>query len=315
MDHHTYHSAMPTYNKMSVVPLHNCDRRLTLPIGLGTDLTVENVEGVLRPEHFDLWSDYVPRTEREDLSSVKIGIVHRFFSEDHIGRTEADSQDKIHKAFIFLRLIRPTRERFSNIQLSLKNGQADVFSFAQPIPVTPNTPNLQVFNTFHQHHLERLVRELPKFLWFATPPPLYRIRAVRFFEAGYAQVTDPLLQFVTWMMGIESFLTEDVAPLKSADLVRKIEKQIGAETNIYSDSEFELFPSKPTPLTVGEILPDMLKLRNQAVHGGPVPVGFDELTTTSPATHEAVHYVDVLREGASFVLRNLALKAIKETNA
>src|SRR6266481_717214 len=305
---------MSTYNKMTIVPLHYCDQRLTVPIGVGTDLTVENVEGILRPEHFDLWSDYVPKKQREDLSSTEIGIVHRFSSKEHIGKAEADSQDKAFKAFIFLRLIRPTRELYSNIQLTLKDGQPDVFSFAHPFPVTPNAPNLQVFNTYHQGHLERLVRQLPKFLQFATPPPLYRIRAVRFFEAGYSQVTDPLLQFITWMMGIESLLSEDRGPVARPALVRRIEEKIGSETDIYSEAEVDLFPDRPTPLSVGEILPDMLTLRNRAVHGIRVPSRFNDRRTTSPATREAVHYVDVLREGASFVLRNLALKEIKETN-
>jgi hypothetical protein len=305
---------MATYNKMTIVPLHYCDERLTVPIGLGTDLTVENVAGILRPEHFDLWSDYVPKKEREDLSSTEIGIVHRFSSKEHIGRAEADSQDKVFKAFIFLRLIRPTRERYSNIQLSLNDNKPDVFSFSHPVPAGPNTPNLQAFNRFHQEDLDRLVRELPKFLHFATPPPLYRIRAVRFFEAGYAQVTDPLLQFITWMMGIESMFSEDKAPLERQTLIRRIEELLGSDTDIYSEAELALFPDEPTPLLVREILPDLFALRNSAVHGIGVPSGFDDRTTQSPATGEAVHYVDVLREGASFVLRKLVLKAIKETN-
>lgn len=305
---------MAIYDKMTMLPLHYCDARLIVPIGIGTDLTVENVEGILRPENFDLWSDYISKKEREDISSAKIGIVHRFSSEDHIGRAEADSQDKVFRTFIFLRLIRPTREQFSNIQLSLKSGQPDVFSLAQQAPVTPNVPNLQMFNTFHQEHLEQLVRQLPKFLRFATPPPLYKIRAVRLFEAGYSQVTDPLLQFVTWMMGIESFLSEDAGPVESTALIRKIERQIGSTTDIYSEAEHDLFADRPRPLTIGEILPDMLKLRNVAVHGAAVPPSFDDRTTISPATREEIHYVDVLREGASFILRNLALKKIKETN-
>ena len=303
-------------DKMTILPLHHCDWRwqLAVPIGIGTDVTVENVEGIFRPEHFELWSDYVPKKEREDLSSAKIGVVHRFSSEEHIGRAEADSQDKVWKAFIFLRLIRPTRERFSNVQLSLKDGQPDVFSFAQPNQVTPNAPNLQVFNTFHQKHLDRLVRELPKFLHFATPPPSHKIRAVRFFESGYSQVTDPMLQFVTWMMGIESFFWGDPNSFKTQTLIRRIEELIGSTTDIYSEAEADNFPSKPTPLPVGDILPDMFDLRNSAIHGGSVPSSFDDRTSTSPATHETVHYVDVLREGASFVLRKLALKEIKETN-
>ena len=276
---------MAIYNKMTILPLHDCDQRVTVPIGVGTDLTVENVEGILQPEHFDLWSDYVPKKEREDLNSTRIGIVHRFSSEDHTGKAEADSQDKVFKTFVFLRLIRPTRERFSNIQLSLRGGQPDVFSFAQPTPGTPNAPNLQVFNTFHQGHLERLIRQLPQFLWFSTPPPLYRIKAVRFFEAGYSQVTDPLLQFVTWMMGIGSFLSGDSGVVSRSALVRKIEEQLGSETDIYSEAEVDLFPDRPTPLAVGKILPDMLELRNLAVHGGPCrPV-----STVAQQPAEAVH--------------------------
>jgi hypothetical protein len=305
---------MTKYNKMTILPLRYYDRRLTVPIGLGTDLTVENVGGMLRPELFDLWSDYVPKKELLDLSSTEIGIVHRFSSEDHIGKSEADSQEKVFKAFIFLRMIRPTRERYSNIQLSIRDGRPEVFSFAQPSPLTPNAPNLQVFNTFHQKHLEDAIRLLPKFLWFVSSPLLYQIRAVRFFEAGYSQVTDPMLQFITWMTGIESFISEDKAPLAGHDLMRKIAEKLGSGADIYSEAEVDLFPTRPTSLTVGEILPDMLKFRNHAFHGIRAPSSFDELKTISPATLEAVHYVEVLREAASFVLRNLALKAIKETN-
>ncbi|HWW16832.1 MAG TPA: hypothetical protein VN310_19380 [Candidatus Dormibacteraeota bacterium] len=305
---------MATYNKMTILPLHYCDRRLNLPIGIGVDLTVESIEGLLRPDNFELWRDYVTKKEREDLASTRVGIVHRFSSEDHVGRLEVDSQDKVFKAFVFLRLIRPTRERYSNIQLSVKDGQPDVFSFAHAAPLSPNAPNLQVFNTFHQGHLERLVRLLPKFLHFASSGLLYRTRAVRFFEAGYSQVADPLLQFVTWMIGIESLLSEDAAPVAQGDLVRRIEELIGAETNIYSEAETELFPREPAPLLIKELLPDIFTLRNRAVHGVRGPSSFDERTTSSPATNEAVHYVDVLREGASFVLRNLVLKAIADTN-
>jgi hypothetical protein len=307
---------MAIYNKMTVLPLRYCYRQeqFSLPIGLGTDLTVENVEGLIRPEHFDLWRDYIPKKEREELASTKIGIVHRFSSQEHVGMSEAESQEKVHRAFVFLRLIRPTRERFSNVQLNLQDGQADVFSFGHPSPLTPNCPYLQVFNTFHEEHLEKVIRMLPKFLWFINSPLLYRTRAIRFFEAGYSQIADPLLQFVTWMIGIESFFSEDKGPVRERDLVSKIKDTIGSDTDIFSEAEIGLFPSKPARLRVREVLPDMLRLRNVAVHGVRVPASFDERKTVSPATHETVHYVDVLREAASFVLRNLVLEAVRKTN-
>jgi len=306
---------MSIHNKMTIVPLHYCEPGLNLPIGLGTDLTVESVEGFLRPEHFDLWRDYVPKKEREELSSARIGIVHRFSSAQLIGEPEADSQDRVFKAFVFLRLIRPTRQRFSNIQLRVsEGGQPDIFGFGSPAAVSPNVPNLQVFNTFHQVHLERLVGLLPKFLHFASPRHLYQTRAVRFFEAGYSQINDPLLQFITWAIGVESLLSEDKAPVSQRDLIRKIEEQIGPETDIYSEAEIETFPRTPVPLLVREVLPDIFELQNHAFHGVHWPSSFDERTTNSPATNEAVHYVDVLREAVSFVLRSLVLKAVKATN-
>jgi hypothetical protein len=307
---------MAIYNKMTIMPLHYFERNrpLSLPIGLGIDLTVEEIEGLLKPEHFDLWRDYVPKKERDDLSSATVGIVHRFHSKEHVGKAEAESQEKVHRAFIFLRLIRPTRERFSNIQLSLLNGQSDVFSFGQPSPLIPNCPNLQVFNTFHQEHLEKMVRLLPKFLWFASSPLSYQTRAVHYFEAGYSQIADPLLQFVTWMIGIESFFSEDKGPTEQQNLVSKIRDAVGADIDIYSDAEIELFPSTPPRITVEEILPDLFKLRNSVFHGVGVPASFDEKKMFSAATHQSIHYVDVLREAASFILRSLALDAIGKTN-
>src|SRR4051812_39694726 len=95
-------------NKMTILPLHLVNESIPLPVPIADDLSVEAVEGILRPELFNLWQDYVSKKDRDSLSSTKLGIIHRFWSEYHISKPEADSQDTIYKTFLLLRLIRPT---------------------------------------------------------------------------------------------------------------------------------------------------------------------------------------------------------------
>jgi hypothetical protein len=305
---------MPNHNKMTILPLHHCDWSLTAALRVADDLALESVEGILRPENFDLWHDYVAKKERDDLSSVKAGIIHRFSSKEHIGRTEVDSQELIYKTFLLLRLIRPTRERYSNIQVDFPSGTANVFGFAQPTSF-PNTPNTQTFNLFHREHFLELSRLLPKFLHFAGSASRNLIRAVRMFESGYSEIGDPLLQFVTWTIGVESFFSEDQHPVQDFDLFRGVSERLGAETDIYSEAEFDLFPYRPDPVKVASVLPDVIELRNRVIHGIGAHPRFDDRNVTSPATGETIHYVDVLRETASFILRKLILQEIEGVDA
>jgi hypothetical protein len=301
---------------MTIVPLYCCDRDLMVPARINADTTAESVRGLLQPQVFDLWRDYISKRDREDLASVSIGLVHRFLSQEYVrSKLEADSSDLAYKAFLLLRLIKPTRSRFSRIQLTLKEGQPDVFSFTQPELAIPNTPNLETFNTINDRDVLQLSDLLPRFLKFADLAPWHLTRAVRFFEAGYSQISDPLLQFMAWTTAIESFFSEDKAPLSQEELAGKIRGRIDGATDIYSDVDVNVlaYPLKPVPLN--SLLPDIFEARNCVVHGMRIPTSFDERGTTSPATGEKVHYVDVLREGASFVLRKLLLKAIGEINA
>lgn len=310
-------SLMPKENKMTILPLHLSDwgiAPIPLPIQIADDLTLDSIEGILQPSNFDLWRDYVAKKDRDDLSSTKAGVIHRFVSEGHIGKPEVDSQDRIYKTFVLLRLIRPTNERYSNIQVDFRTGASNVFGFTQPTSI-PNTPNTQTFNRFHAAHFAELSRLLPKFMDFLNSAPRNLIRAVRMFESGYSEISDPLLQFVSWTIGVESLFSNDQRQPEESELVHGITKKIGPDTNIYSEAEVELFPFKPDPITVGKVLPDIIESRNRVIHGVGVPERFDQMRLTSPATAESIHYVDVLREAASFILRKLILLAVEDRDA
>jgi len=302
--------------KMTIVPLYHCDPDLRVPARINPDTTAESVRGLLQPQVFDLWRDYISKRDRDDLASMSVGLVHRFLSLEYVhSKLEADSSDLAYKAFLLLRLIKPTRSRFSRIQLALKGGQPDVFSFTEPGPSIPNTPNLETFNRINDSDVLQLSNLLPRFLKFANSAPWHLTRAVRFFEAGYSQISDPLLQFMAWTTAIESFFSEDKAPLSQEELVEKIGGRIEGATDIHSDVDVDLLAYSLKPVPLNSLLADILEARNCVVHGVRIPPAFDERGSTSPATGEMVHYVDVLREGASFLLRKLLLKAIGEIDA
>lgn len=307
---------MPPFNKMTIMPLSHAYWGMQGPIQLSTDLMVESIEPFLQPRSFELWRDYISKKDRDDLSSTKLGVVHRFFSEEHVGKPEAESQDKIYKLFLLLRLIKPTRARFSNFQLKLiPNSEPDLFSFAHPDPSVPNTPNLQTFNMIDGDDLKEAADLLIRFQIFANSAPWSLTRAVRFYEAGYSQIGDPLLQFISWTTAIESVFSNDKAPVSDSVLAHKIDEHVGGETDIYSEVESEHLADKPEPTLIKDLLPDILLARNLVVHGVRVPIEFDNRMTASPATGEQVHYFDVLREGTSFILRKLILQVIQNTNA
>ena len=238
----------------------------------------------------------------------------RFSSGEHMGKAEVDSQDRVYRAFLLLRLVRPTNHRYSNIQIDFNAGAPNVFGFAQPMSI-PNTPNLETFNRIHRRHLLELSKLLPAFFSFVGSAPRNFIRAVRMYESGYSDINDPLLQFVAWTIGIESVLSGDQKRLTGAELVAQVIERLGADTNIYSDVEFELFPEAPPHTMIKDVLPDIIEARNHVVHGVGVPSRFDEIDLKSAATAEKIHYVDVLREAASFMLRGLILRAVEERDA
>ena len=65
----------------------------------------------------------------------------------------------------------------------------------------------------------------------------------------------------------------------------------------------EVLAYSPKSIPVKDLLADILDMRNRVLHGVRIPPSFDARMTTSPATGQQVHYVDVLREGTSFMGR------------
>lgn len=88
-------SGMPTHNKMTILPLHYWDWKINMPVQLSADLMAENIEGLLTPSNFELWHEYVSKKDRDNLSSARLGIVHRFSSQGLLPMVDLIEQSRL----------------------------------------------------------------------------------------------------------------------------------------------------------------------------------------------------------------------------
>ena len=123
------------FQRTTIVPLHYCSHELnqSIPFEVRTGVLLAHASGVVRKEHFDLWSTYLSDRDREALTGIRFALVNDFFSEEPRGRLEQESRELLHKVFICLRLIKPTRTVFRAIILKkMENKGVDVLSFTHP---------------------------------------------------------------------------------------------------------------------------------------------------------------------------------------
>lgn len=308
------------FHKATVIPVGHpsWELRLEEPYRLTDSLTFEKVEGWLNPELFSLWRDWISQRDRENLSSVRFALMHYFDSAGHMGREEADSNDFSFKAFLCLRLIKPTKANFEPIQIQFKDDgpkRIDVLSIAHPSIIWPNVPESESINSITLKDVYKLKELLPAFLELAADGPENIRRAVRHFNAGYSEVRDPTIQLVVWCIGIESLFCIGNTEISEPDLVAQIDEAVGLKTNIYEASSINEYIGSQTAVRVGDLIHDLFSLRNRFVHGGWIPSDWKSRYPRNSLSGEKVHYVDVLREVASFVLRRGILSHLERRNS
>src|SRR5437762_1407886 len=94
--------------KTTIVPIEFgmlSAHRDALPIAIAENVTAESVEGILKPEDFEIWEEFVSKKNREELAGIKVGLINRFMSPGHMGDEEKSSQDLLQHCFVCLRVI------------------------------------------------------------------------------------------------------------------------------------------------------------------------------------------------------------------
>jgi hypothetical protein len=303
------------FNKATIIPVVSAPGELQLdrPLPIADSLTFENVEGWLNPERFSVWRDWLSRRDRENLSSVRYAVLHYFDSSMPTSREEADSDEFAFKVFACLRIIKPTRNNFEPIKVEFKDKEKreiDVVSVTHPSTIWPNVPDAEAINSINLNDIQKLKDVLPAFLDLASKGPENIRRAVRLLNEGYSEVRDPTIQIVVWCMGIESLFATDADHVSESSVTRSIDRAVGLKTDIYEHSAIrEIMPN--LSVEVGKLVADLFHVRNLFVHGQWIPSDWKSKYVRTGLSGDSIHYVDVLREAASFILRQALLEHLE----
>jgi hypothetical protein len=282
-----------------------------LPFRLTDDVDIDSLKDRLQPHNFVVWDRFAPKEAIDWFTKMDCALLHRFYSSELIGQKEEESKDLLHKVFVCLRLVKPTRTPFAVVQFKIKpDKHPDVFSFTLAAdPVSLILPESEVLNRFSPDDLVRLRGLLPKFFSVDKSPEAQHIRrAIRYYEGGYDEIRDPVLQFTVWMMGIESLFSVGEEQYEPDTVRQRIRAELGSE-DIYKDFVHrDLYNAEK--LEVKDIVDDLFHLRNLFMHGRWVPTAWIERRMRRSISGPGINYADVLRESASFILRAGLLSAI-----
>ena len=309
---------MELYEKFSVTPFSFGgfgESELKIPFSLG-DIRVDSVQGLLRADNFALWKDYLSGDLVEFFTRAEVALVHQFQSGFVTGKDEEDSKKLLQKAFQCLRVVKPTRTRFSVVQYRRTKDQAvDVISLVYPgTQLRINMPESEVLNQINGQDLDELKRLWPKFRDLRVSGPTHLRRAMRYYETGYDTITDQDLQFTTWVTGIEALYAYENEPC-AVDLIKeRILQSVGPETDIYEGMQGRSLYA-PKPLFVKDVVDNLFELRHRFIHGAWAPKTWLEKPMRPAISGRALTLPDVLREAASFILRTGIQRRLLSANS
>jgi hypothetical protein len=309
-------SPTKTIRKATFAPLDHLDWNFNLneAAQLTKEINIEFISGIFGSEKFELWKDYIAKNELNSFLSARYALSHRFQSTAEIGLAESESLRLLETVFICLRVVKPTRARFSAVQTKeLGTGGIEVFSVSHPKNSALNIPDIESTNQITIADLRLLGRLVRPFLDVSANGPENLRRAIRYFEEGYSQIFDPIVQIILWTAGIGSAFSEADEPISASRLIESIHQLIPPEIDIYAETPQREFLDIP-PFTIGRLLPDLFSLRNQLVHGGWIPDKWKTESARPSLSQALIPYADVLREAASFILRKTIIARLLESD-
>ncbi len=277
-------------------------------VSVEKDLTFEETSKIVSPAAFELWKDYLSNEERKRVSGFTHALVHHYGGQLGSDKEDQESQMFMRHVFVCLRLVKPLRKSFQFIQASETPEGLHIYGLSHP-PLTelPLMPVTQTLNRLTSADIEDLHKLLSRFMLISkSDGPLYLQRAIRFYEAGYSATTEPPLQLISWMIGIEALLSKGKMELKSSELAQIIRDQHG-KINI-KQPQWRPYLEKSAPLLVESEIDHLLEYRHCLVHARPVPEYLRALHRDHLGqTHQLAEY---LSAAAAMILQSAILKEI-----
>jgi hypothetical protein len=93
-----------------------------LPYLIGHGISLVNVNQYLQSADFNWASDALSKNRVERLKEWRYGLFHEYEAEEWLQSTpEAESENLVHRAFLGLRIIRPTFKRYEYLQARVRD--------------------------------------------------------------------------------------------------------------------------------------------------------------------------------------------------
>lgn len=282
---------------------------MTCPFAILPNVFLADLRQQMKNLDLTLWSrEYLSKHDVEKMQGWRYALIHRYSEEEYMhGEGELQSRDLLHKVFLGLRIVRPSKTPYQYLHARVKpDGSFDPSGFSRAeMPLT-------VFPCDSWAPVRRKDAELLR----AITPNLLRVyetkcqsvrRAVNILEMGYISQFPDVKQLL-WVTGLETLFTSakfNGAPV----LIRRLRQFLGSKTRVYEQANFAAQVAVPS-LKLKDVLEDIYLVRNRLAHGEWIPESF---MTRPGYALGAKSYADILLEATGIVLRMALIKILNES--
>ena len=280
-----------------------------LPFEIWPNVFLSDVREQMKGLDLTLWArEYLSKHDVEKIQGWKYALIHYYDEEQYLhSDAELQSRDLLHKIFIGLRIVRPSRVPWQYLHARIEpNGNLDASGFSRaevPLTVLP----CDLWAPIRRNDAGLLKAIVPALLkaYEANCEPL--TRAMRVLEMGYITPFPDVKQLL-WVTGLEALFTSATyhgAPV----VIHRIRQFLGSKTRVYEQADFHIGVSVPS-LTLKNVLQDIYTVRNRLAHGEWIP---GEFLSRPGYPGGAKSYADILVEATGIVLRLALTRIFKES--
>lgn len=293
-----------------------------LPFNVTDGVRVEAVSNLFDKGVLDSARETLGKEIAEKLTRVRHALVHRYcpnpITDPITGQTVGEqqmskpSEGLVRNIAACLRLIRPMRQDAFLMHGDIReDGTFNVSGYDVPFLHLIEVPEVQRLFKFRNCDADDLRSHAPEFLR-AMRGEFWKFRmAVQFHELGHFQPLYWKARYLLWCSAIESIYTTHHPEHKGSRVaIARIKWFLGENTSIYAQGDIPSFCQDPR-ITIGQILGHLYELRNHIAHGDRIPNSFFS-TTLRRGLNGDVSEIEVLTEGASFIVRASLLKILRD---
>jgi len=253
--------------------------------------------------------DFLGKEDVKELQSWHYALVHYFDAEEHFtSDPEEGSRALVQQVFWGLRIVRPSAMPYQYIRAAVReDGSFDPGGFSKA-EGRLTVSSCDAANSIRKKDAELLRAIVPALLSAYEAEDLPLRRAIRILELGYISEFLDVKQLM-WVTALDALFTS--AEHWGSDLAaRRIRHFVGSDTRIYEPADFLPYVTVPS-LTVGDVIPDIYRLRNKFAHGEWVPKEFLDRPSYTGKAGEDLNYADVLLEATGIILRMSLIRILR----